>query len=195
MTLKPSLCNRWQIAVPMPPMPPVTYATFAISVSVVISPSYTRRCVSHMHSGEFLDQRGRLGTARRRPRYICKLSLSLHCKGDAHAATDAKRRESLLRVASLHFVQQRDQHAAARSADRVTERDGTAVDVDLVLVGRLVQAEVLVHGTGLRRESLVEFHQVELLGLPAGLLESLAGRGRRAHAHQRRIDTGGGKAD
>ena len=28
MTLKPSLCRRWQMAVPMPPIPPVTYATF-----------------------------------------------------------------------------------------------------------------------------------------------------------------------
>src|ERR1700687_40702 len=25
-TVKPSLCRRWEIAVPMPPMPPVTYA-------------------------------------------------------------------------------------------------------------------------------------------------------------------------
>jgi hypothetical protein len=30
------LCRRWQIEVPMPPMPPVTYATFcAMRVSLV----------------------------------------------------------------------------------------------------------------------------------------------------------------
>src|SRR5438045_8008095 len=62
---------------------------------------------------------------------------------NAHAAADAKRGETFLRVALLHLVEQRDQHAPARGADRVTERDRSAVDVDL----RGIPAEILVDGT------------------------------------------------
>jgi hypothetical protein len=36
MTLKPSLANRWQMAVPMPPMPPVTYAIFCVMFAPLI---------------------------------------------------------------------------------------------------------------------------------------------------------------
>src|SRR5690349_22817616 len=84
----------------------------------------------------------------------------------AHAAADAKRGETFLRVALLHLVEQRDQHAPARGADRVTERNRPAVDVDL----RGVPAEILVDGASLRGEGLVRLYEVEIADVPAGFL-------------------------
>src|SRR5262245_47019490 len=81
-----------------------------------------------------------------------------HAHRNAHAAADAKRGEALFRVALLHLVEQRDQHAPARGADRMTERDRPAVDVDL----RGVPAEILVDGAGLRGERLVRLDQIEI---------------------------------
>src|ERR1041384_8437543 len=73
---------------------------------------------------------------------------ALDTHGDAHAAADAERREPLLGIALLHFMQQGHEHARARCADRVTDRNGAAVDVDL----GGIPAEVLVDSAGLRRE-------------------------------------------
>ena len=50
---------------------------------------------------------------------------------DAVAAAEAERRDAALQVAPLQRVEQRRQHARAARADRVAERDGAAVDVDL----------------------------------------------------------------
>src|SRR5882762_3856405 len=91
---------------------------------------------------------------------------ALHAHGDAHAAADAERGEALLGVTLLHLEEQRHQHAAARGADRMAERDRPAVDVDL----RGVPAEVLVDRTGLRGERLVGLDQIEIADAPAGLL-------------------------
>ena len=99
--------------------------------------------------------------------------LSLDAHGDAHPAADAQRRQSLLRIAARHFVQQRDQHARARGADRMADRDRAAVDVDDVGV----PAEVLVDRQRLRGESLVGLDEFEVFDLPAGFLQRLA-RGR-----------------
>src|SRR5215207_2109550 len=120
----------------------------------------------------------------------CRLptaALPLDAHGDAHAAADAQRRETLLGVAAAHLVEERDQDAGARGADRMADGDCAAVDVhDL-----RVPAHVLVDGERLRREGLVRLDEVEVLDLPAGPLERLA-RGRdRAGAHDRRIDAGG----
>src|SRR5688572_5552884 len=60
--------------------------------------------------------------------------LAFHGERHAHAAADAQRGEAASCVPLLHFVEQRDQHARARSADRMTERDRAAVHVDLLRV-------------------------------------------------------------
>src|SRR5205807_3430193 len=90
------------------------------------------------------------------------LALQAHC--NTHATADAECGESLLGVALLHFVQQRHKDAGARRTDRVTDRDRTAVDVDL----GGIPAEVLVDGTGLRRKRFVGFDEIKVGGLPAG---------------------------
>src|ERR1043166_36352 len=82
---------------------------------------------------------------------------ALDTHGDAHAAADAERREPLLGIALLHFMQQGHEHARARCADRVTDRNGAAVDVDL----GGISAEVLVDRAGLRRECLVGLDQIK----------------------------------
>src|SRR5213082_708380 len=91
-------------------------------------------------------------------------SLALDREGDTHAAPDTQRRESPLGVALAHLVKQRHQDAAAGGADRVAERNGAAVHVDL---GR-VPAHLAIDGDGLRRERFVDLHQIEILRLPAG---------------------------
>src|SRR3954464_11919053 len=66
----------------------------------------------------------------------------------AHAPADAQRGEPALRVAALHLVQQRDQHARARCADRVADGDSATIHVDAARV----PAHLLVHGARLGRE-------------------------------------------
>jgi hypothetical protein len=60
------------------------------------------------------------------------------------------------------------------SADRMANRDRTAVDVDL----GGIPAEVLIDRAGLRREGFIGLDQVEIANLPAGLCRSLALTGR-----------------
>src|SRR5262249_35823369 len=48
----------------------------------------------------------------------------------AHAAADAHGDDAVLAAAPLQLAQQRAGHARARDAERVTERDGSAVGVD-----------------------------------------------------------------
>jgi hypothetical protein len=97
MTLKPSLAMRWQMAVPMPPMPPVTYATFfdithpVLDGLTPVDVAVKRRpvlCWGWM--------RGSRSTVRATP-----------MPPPMHSA-----RNALLRVALDHLVQQRDQNAA-----------------------------------------------------------------------------------
>jgi hypothetical protein len=49
----------------------------------------------------------------------------------AHTAPNAKTRESFFRIAPNHLMQERDQDPAARGPNRMTDGNGTAVDVDL----------------------------------------------------------------
>src|SRR5262249_20253322 len=99
---------------------------------------------------------------------------------------DAQRGEAFLGVALLHFVKERDKDAPARGADRMPERNGAAVDIDLVGI----PAEVLVDRAGLRRKGLVRLDEIDILDLPAGLLERRPRSRNRTRAHDLRIDAG-----
>src|SRR5262245_9889586 len=116
----------------MPPMPPDTNAT---RVTVLSSVAASGRSAVAVWFIVFVR---------------LSLSLSLYRERDAHAAADAERGEAFLRIALLHLVQQRDEDAAARGADRMAERDRPAVHVHL----RHVPAHLPVHGDGLRGERL-----------------------------------------
>src|SRR5690606_18839682 len=89
------------------------------------------------------------------------VSDALDRKRDGVATAEAERRDTALRVALLQRVQQCDQDARARRADRVTERDGAAVHVDAVPV----PAQLATIGQSLHRERLVRLDQVVVVDL------------------------------
>src|SRR5579871_828093 len=103
--------------VPMPPMPPVTYAT---------------RCVINLLRYRYEAPTGHLfpclmrdvDTPRAESARRARASLrTLDRQRDAHAAADTQRRQTLLRIALLHFVQQRNENPAARCTDRMADRN------------------------------------------------------------------------
>src|SRR5690349_13036559 len=59
----------------------------------------------------------------------CELSLDGH--RDGVAATKTQRSDSAFYVPSFHLIQQRHQDSSAACANRMTERDRAAVDVEL----------------------------------------------------------------
>jgi len=67
----------------------------------------------------------------------------------------------------------------------------SAIAPPLTLIFDVSQPISLVHRAGLRRERLVDLHQVQVGGLPAGLLERTARRRHRSHAHDLRVDAAG----
>src|SRR5208282_3028520 len=124
------------MAAPMPRVPPVTNATRGMDTSLIGFSETDARC--------------QMPDVRRRTIALSHPSsdirpLSLHAHRNTHAAANAQRGEPLLGVALLHLVKQRHQNARAGRADRMAERDGAAIDVDL----GGVPAEVLVDGAGL----------------------------------------------
>src|SRR6476660_3295525 len=89
--------------------------------------------------------------------------------GDALTAADAEGGQAALRVAPLHFVQERDEDAGAAGADRVAESDGATVDVDALPV----PAELSPDGEGLCGKCLVGFYQVDVADAEAAFGERL----------------------
>src|SRR5688572_20799330 len=100
---------------------------------------------------------------------------SLENSRRAHAATDAHRHQAIARVAPPHFVEHRSGQLRAGAAERVAERDRAAVHVQASGIDRQL-AQAREH---LRRESLVELHQIHLLEREAGELQRLADGGHR----------------
>src|SRR5438128_7560063 len=90
------------IASPKPPMPPVTNAILAMSLSLSV-----------------VVMRLKIAELR-----------AFHCQRHAHAAANAQARQPALGIAPDHLVQQGHQDAAARRADRMAESDRAAVDID-----------------------------------------------------------------
>ncbi len=111
------------------------------------------------------------------PLWASSARIHLDDHGVALAAARADRRAAQAAAAPAQLEHERAEDARARGADRMAERDGAAVDVDLVLVdpehADRVQRD--------RSERLVDLPQVDVLGLQAGLLErDLGGVRRRA---------------
>src|SRR6188508_3059172 len=97
--------------------------------------------------------------------------------GERHrvAAAKAERREAGGEIPILQSVQQCGQDARAARADRVPERDGTAVHVDAVPV----PLEHRAVGQRLRGERLVRLDQVVVADARAFLLHEVPHRGDR----------------
>src|SRR5208282_1735506 len=107
--------SAFEIAAPMPRVPPVTTATL-LMVSFPFWPLGPRAPCRAALLLRVLVAPAARGSALDRHR-------------DAHAAADAQGGEALLGVAARHLVQQRHQDARAGRADRVADGDRAAVDV------------------------------------------------------------------
>src|SRR5580765_2138134 len=170
-TVWPDCAKRWQIALPMPPMPPETKAMRGTTGRV--RSRHASSCDASITSGSCFIVF---------PLY--RSTLAFNSEGDPHPAPDAKRGKASPRVALLHFVEKGDQHARARGADRMTERDGAAVHVHLLRV----PAHLAVDRDRLRGEGFVDLHEIEILRFPAGARERALRGGHRSHPHVFRID-------
>src|SRR5690606_39701341 len=79
--------------------------------------------------------------------------------GDAHAAADAQGGQVVAIVLALQFVDEGAEDHRAGGAERVTQCDGAAVDVDLVQG----QAHVLDEAQHDRGERLVDLDEVDVV--------------------------------
>lgn len=86
-------------------------------------------------------------------------SHSFQQQGQTHAAADAQRCESKLRLTLLHLVNQRGRDSHAGAADRVAQRDGAAVDVQTFRV----KSEFAIAGDDLGCEGFVQLDEIDLV--------------------------------
>mmetsp|Transcript_31128 Transcript_31128/g.98789 ORF Transcript_31128/g.98789 Transcript_31128/m.98789 type:complete len:245 (+) Transcript_31128:1312-2046(+) len=106
-------------------------------------------------------------------------------QGDALATADAGRADGVLLVLADELVREVRRDARAGGAERVADGDGAAVGVgDLP-----VEAQLLLAGEVLRREGLVDFHDVDLVERHARGREYAADGLHRADAHGERVAT------
>src|SRR2546421_6840430 len=106
---------------------------------------------------------------------------------DAHA----EGRQAVTAVAASELVEERDHETGAAHPERMAERDRAAVHVHLLLV----QAELADDDETLRRERLVQLHEIDLVDPEARPLQQLPDRRARPDAHHARVDPCDGAAD
>ena len=107
------------------------------------------------------------------------------------AAADAQARHAALQPVLAQRADQRHDDARAGGADRVAERAGAAVHVDLV-----VRQAVLLHRRhGHHREGLVDLVEIDLLRVPAGSFKQLPDRADGRGGEPRRLLRMRGVAD
>src|ERR1700723_413292 len=94
--------------------------------------------------------------------------LALDGECDGIAAAKAERGDTALQIAPLQFIKQRDQHARARCANRMTERDRATVHVYFSRI-KLQDAR---YRDCRDRKCLVQFVQIHILvAIPADFRE------------------------
>src|SRR6202790_1466734 len=106
-----------------------------------------------------------------------------------HAAADAQRDQRGRLVGALEFIEHGAENHRARCAERMAERDGAAVDVDLGIVD-VERLDVTQHHRG---EGFVQFEQVDIRLLHAGALEQFFGDVDRTGQRHRRLGADVGK--
>src|SRR5260370_21570559 len=161
---------------------------------IVTSTPYRSRAitVSTSVAARTMVRRGSLdmppNTTRRGPNSCSRRALVQVSKErrDALAAPDAHRHDAPLSLASLELVRQLDREDGAGCADWMAESDRAAVRVDLLRV----DLQLTDHRDGLRRESLVELYQVDVVDRHPDLLEQVLHREDRGNAHALRGDPG-----
>src|ERR1700761_626322 len=108
--------------------------------------------------------------------------------GDTHAAADAQRDQRAVRVAALQLVDHGSGDHGAGGTQRVSHRDGAAVDVELLVRDVQVLLE-LQHDGG---EGLVQLEQVDVVDRQARSVQHFLGGRGRAGEHDDRVGAAGG---
>src|SRR5689334_19903565 len=113
-------------------------------------------------------------------------------EGYGVAAAEAEGGDAALEVAALQFVEQRHEDARAARADRMAERDRSAVHVDLFWV----EFELACDGNRGDGKSFVQLDEIHILiAVPASFYEQLFDRVYRRHHHPFRLDAADGLGD
>src|SRR5205823_5020967 len=113
---------------------------------------------------------------------------ALHDHRHPLAATHAHRLQAKGLAALLESVEEGAEDARAGHPERVTERDGSAVRVELVAKG--VDADATGRRDDLGREGLVDLHDVDIVDRHPGPLQGLLRGVDRAEAHELRLERG-----
>src|ERR1700761_3105962 len=85
--------------------------------------------------------------------------------GHALAAANAHGLEPITGTPSTHFIKQGSEHAHAGGADRMSERDAGAVDVQTVVI---VPVPAFEYRENLSSECFVEFDEIDLVERETG---------------------------
>src|SRR5690348_9679071 len=115
------------------------------------------------------------GLRGRRPLRASLALAPLHDEGDGLTAADAKARESSLLVLPFEGVEKRRQNASPRSADWVSERDGTTIRIHF----GAIEPELLLVGERHDAEGFVDLPEIDVRNLERHLRERLFDRQRR----------------
>src|SRR5690606_21612275 len=103
---------------------------------------------------------------------------------DALADADAHRAQGTTRAAATEFVHGGCHQARATRAERMPQRDGSAIRIDVLrIVG---QSEGAGDGERLRGKGLVQFDDVDIADAQARTREETLGGGNRPEAHHTR---------
>src|SRR5262245_4455233 len=116
---------------------------------------------------------------------MCCSSHPLDDGRGAHAAADAQGHQRGRLVGALELVEHGAEDHRAGRAERMTERDRAAIDVDLGVVD-VERLDVAQHHRG---KGLVQLEQVDVRLLHAGALEQLFGDVDRTGQHHRGLGT------
>jgi len=96
------------------------------------------------------------------------LSAQLKNSCATHPAADAHSHEAIAAFAPLEFVNDADGQFRPGRAERVTQSNGPAIDVDRSRASRNGE-----YGKRLAREGLIQFHQINVFNFQAGVLSAL----------------------
>src|SRR5271156_6611561 len=123
----------------------------------------------------------------------CSGSHPLNDHGDALAHTNAHRAQSETSPCALQMPQSSCDQAGAAGTERMTERNGSSVGIDMERIAG--NTEFAQHRESLRGERLVQLDDVHLLNGQASERKNLARRGYRADAHYPRSHAGSRTGD
>src|SRR5262245_60009234 len=108
-----------------------------------------------------------------------------HDHGDTHPTTNAQRCDASVEILRTKGMDESRQDAGAAGADRMSERDRAAVDVDSLGV----DTKLLHDGYRLHRECFVQLEKINLIDIHARRVEGYRDGRYRAHPHDLWIDT------